>query len=574
MAHRGRNQRARTEEVKVGAIVHQGFIDELPNEIIHQILREYQGETFTCVLPLVCINRRWQAVAESYLWQYLRIRPRQIGCFRAAFIENPRRRRALRSLDIRFEYYFAQEYRPRQEPASSDNGDSDEDSSNENDNDPCKVCPRGQCTKDKNPFVDEGHVQEKSGENIWKEDLQMIDIQFYMYGRSIYDSFGQEICEGGSFDSKALLEFPEAAMLPSLTSVKLLRAREETNYEIDLWPATVACNITSSLPMLECLDIMGVDNWRLWPLARKILRHSFADQIAMLPASLKTLHLHLEYCGIENHTVQPPSLLLHGQDHLSQSLRSVSTHLTTLALRLGEISTSLFWVPEQAPTDACGAIWPNLRVLDISTGLERASGDYWLRPAADYPEHERYDWGRIEDERDYPGDEHTRRLIVTGGWPPRRFLTRPEPAFFDELANSIAYADCGSPRGFQNYFHQYEGWSFYYRASNNARFASGYPKVFWFDHEPGLDRTEIERPRTEWVFQCPYGDLQWAEPDAAKDLWRKRCAQIHFDVVALNGDGTSWERRRNGELAPLLGDGFATKFPGRQDLEPIPEGVR
>lgn len=80
---------------------------DLPNEIIHQILREYQGETFTCVLPLVCIHRSWQAVAESYLWLYLRIRPRQIGCFRAAFNENPRPRRALRSLDIRFEYYFA-----------------------------------------------------------------------------------------------------------------------------------------------------------------------------------------------------------------------------------------------------------------------------------------------------------------------------------------------------------------------------------------------------------------------------------------------------------------------------------
>lgn len=108
----------------------------------------------------------------------------------------------------------------------------------------------------------------------WKEDLHVTDIQFCLYGRSLYDSFGQEICEGGSLDNNALLEFLEDSMLPSLTSVKSLWVREETNYEIDLWPATVACNITSSLPMLECLDIMGVDNWRLWPLARKILRHS------------------------------------------------------------------------------------------------------------------------------------------------------------------------------------------------------------------------------------------------------------------------------------------------------------
>lgn len=45
-----------------------------------------------------------------------------------------------------------------------------------------------------------------------------------------------------------------------------------------------------------------------------------------------------------------------------------------------------------------------------------------------------------KDEREYSNDDHTRRLIVTGLWPPRRFLTRPEPAFFDELAKSIAHA--------------------------------------------------------------------------------------------------------------------------------------
>jgi len=324
----------------------------------------------------------------------------------------------------------------------------------------------------------------------------------------------------------------------------------------------------------------------------------------MLPASLKTLHLHLEYRGIENHTVQPLSLYPHDQDYLSQSLRNVSTHLTTLALRLGEISTSLFWVPETTLTDACGTIWPNLRVLDICTGLERASGDYWLRPAADYPEHERYDWRSIEDESEYFDDDNTRRLIATGLWPSRRFLTRPEPSFFDELARCIAHAveqmpkleyldlefnakhqgrhyldkdflgDRGSAPGFRENFHQYEGWSFHYRASNKAKFASKYPKTHMFEHEPGLDRTKIERPRTEWVFQCPFRDLQWEEPDAAKDSWRKRCAQTDFDIIALSSHGTSWERRRNGELISLLGEGFATSFAGRPDLEPIPEGVR
>lgn len=283
----------------------------LPIEIIDHILREYKGDRLPCILlPLVSINRSWQAVVESHLWTYLRIRPQEIGCFRAAFNKNPRRRRALKYLDIRFEFYFAQGYRPRHDPASPDDGNSDEETSNEGDDDPCKICPRGQCQRNKDPFGDEAYVGVKSGENMppprglaatrteherffrevkaiwdelasWKEDLQLPDIQFYFFGRSIYDSLGPEICEDSSLNNKALLEFPKASMLPSLTSVKSLRVREELNYEIDLWPATVACNITSSLPMLECLDIMGVDNWRLWPLARRNLRHSKDTRLRM-----------------------------------------------------------------------------------------------------------------------------------------------------------------------------------------------------------------------------------------------------------------------------------------------------
>lgn len=171
-----------------------------------------------------------------------------------------------------------------------------------------------------------------------------------------------------------------------------------------------------------------------------------------LPDSLKTLHLDLEFHGISNHQVQPPSLLIETQDLLSRSMRNVSTHLTTLALRLGEISPSLFWVPDAAITDVCATTWPNLRILDISTGLERASGDYWLCPAADYPEHERYDWPDDEefpedsDDSDSIDDSERERCRAVGDWPVRRFLTRPEPAFFDELAMSIACAATYMPR--------------------------------------------------------------------------------------------------------------------------------
>lgn len=183
-------------------------------------------------------------------------------------------------------------------------------------------------------------------------------------------------------------------------------------------------------------------------------------------------------------------------------------------------------------------------------------------------------------------------------------VTRSEPAFFDELAMSMAeavahkYLDLEfnashqgnvKPEPFHDFhyqqghrrhggrhhrFHQYEGWTFYFRASNEARFASKYPKLYWFEHEPGLNRTNIERPRTEWVFQCPHSHLQWEEPETVKALWRDKFPQIDFDVVALDGDGTSWERRRDGEVVSLLGAMFETQCPGRIDLDEIPEGVK
>ncbi|KAH6639118.1 hypothetical protein C7974DRAFT_373393 [Boeremia exigua] len=177
---------------------------------------------------------------------------------------------------------------------------------------------------DKDPFGDEGHVRGEDGENasplirlastrtehnrffreakaIWHElaslmeNLHVTDIQFYLYGHSLYGSFGPEICEGGSLDNEALLQFPETLILPSLTLVKSIRVRDGTNHEIDLlnlFPAAVACGVTRSFPMLDSLDIMGVDSRRLWPLARKNLRHSdpsFANQITMLPESSRTI---------------------------------------------------------------------------------------------------------------------------------------------------------------------------------------------------------------------------------------------------------------------------------------------
>jgi hypothetical protein len=61
-------------------------------------------------------------------------------------------------------------------------------------------------------------------------------------------------------------------------------------------------------------------------------------------------------------------------------------------------------------------------------------------------------------------------------------------------------------------------------------------------------------------------EVQWEEPEPAKALWREKCPRVDFDLVTLGEGGLTWERRRNGELVPLFGEGFRTKFSGRPDL--------
>jgi hypothetical protein len=297
---------------------------DLPNEIIHQIIQEIRSSGhLTGLRSLACVNRSWQMVAESYIWQYLRIKPREIDCFRSVFSANTRRRRALKHLDIRFEYYFAQRYRTRAEQESADYVGSGEESSDESDNggeDPCKVCPRGHCKKDVAMLNDRHFVPNEDLKDMspsmrlaaaqhehirffnelkaiwnelasWKEEQQLSSIWIHIYGLSVYDFVGPEICEGEFLDNKSLLEFSCLPVLPSLMSVRSLTVREETGREIDLWPVIVTCRVASSLPMLECLDIVGVDTDRQWPRARRSLRHCKCTLLKMESAFAKNLKL-------------------------------------------------------------------------------------------------------------------------------------------------------------------------------------------------------------------------------------------------------------------------------------------
>ena len=278
----------------------------LPNEIIHQIIHEYNpdgGWGHTGLVPVAAINRNWQTVAEDYIWRHLRIRPREIGCFRSAFSGNSRRRRALKTLDIRFEGYFTPEDRKRKKQDSRDEGNTDEESSDESDDAPwCEVCASGECAKDRTTFTGDRTVQAENGESklprmrlaaaqneharffrevkaiwdelaSWEDDLRVTSIYFHVTGFSVYKFAGPEVCSGEYLDDNTLLDCSSLPSLPLLPSVKSLWVREETNWEIDLWPAIATCSVASSLPMLERLETVGVDYERGWPLARRSLRH-------------------------------------------------------------------------------------------------------------------------------------------------------------------------------------------------------------------------------------------------------------------------------------------------------------
>lgn len=274
----------------------------LPSEIIHAIIHEYRQARGNCsLIPLACINRNWQTVAEHYRWSYLRIYPQNLGRFRSIFHGNPGRKRSLKTLDIRFEDYFAKEDQNTKEEDSGDEGSTDEESSDESD-DASQSGNYGSEDCGKNRVItSDGDCQAEDGERqtplmrltafqnehvrffreikpiwdelaSWKDDLQITNISFHVKGHSIYDFVGPDVCSGECFGDSTLLDFASFPVLPLLPSVKRLWVREDTDREMDLWPAIVTYSVASSLPMLERLEAVGIEYDPRWPLVRKYLR--------------------------------------------------------------------------------------------------------------------------------------------------------------------------------------------------------------------------------------------------------------------------------------------------------------
>lgn len=69
--------------------------------------------------------------------------------------------------------------------------------------------------------------------------------------------------------------------------------------------------------------------------------------------------------------------------------------------------------------------------------------------------------------------------------------------------------------------------------------------------DAGIDWTDVDRPRTGWVFQVPYHETQWEEPEEAKAIWGRRFINIDLDLITLDhveNVSCTWERRRDGKL--------------------------
>lgn len=256
-----------------------------------------------------------------------------------------------------------------------------------------------------------------------------------------------------------------------------------------------------------------------------------------LPESLRNIKLFLPFDSNSNHQVHPPSFLTDGVDTLSRAINHLSTNLSKLTICVNQISADLFWIAFSKLT-----LWPNLTDMHVWTAFETADGGYWMRGSdPNLPHHPFvWDYDRFE-ERDSDDDyeESDRLQRYAGNGPYRLFRDRPKPDRFDTLAISIARAASCMPKlksitleisaRNENAIDDYQGWGFVFRSGEDARGPGTHKRLY--RGCPGIDNYTLERPRTEWVFQCPSCQVQWEEPEEAKALWREKYPNIDMDIV-------------------------------------------
>jgi hypothetical protein len=273
----------------------------LPSEILDAILDEcdklqpswtgYEGRSrYT---PLVTINRNWQAAVEERTWKHVRLDPargpRNLEAFRSALRAEPRRRRALKTVEIFFDDYFARPSAQKERERVYDDEDDyyeDEDggsisgdysdaiahhqSNVDHGQEPSALISAFQ-TQNGRFFQDVKAVWDVLAE--WPDDLQVTDITFFLDGHSTYKFFGSDFCiKYADYFQDISLHLEKIPILPPLPSVKSLKLDAWQFQECELWPAIVTCKVATFLPALEVLDIHGLDNELRWPRMRNRLR--------------------------------------------------------------------------------------------------------------------------------------------------------------------------------------------------------------------------------------------------------------------------------------------------------------
>lgn len=213
--------------------------------------------------------------------------------------------------------------------------------------------------------------------------------------------------------------------------------------------------------------------------------------------------------------------------------------------------------------------WPNLEEVYIITGLEHAAGGYWLRPSdEDLVAFDYYD-DRSASSSPVCCDEDERLMRLFGNYRMCNYRDRPDPSHFDSLAMNIARAISSMPK-LQNFTLQFRsslrfedegffaGWGFCFRSV-----AKPNPWVWYSDLDFHLDAAidwhELQRPTAEWVFQCPFKQVQWDQPEEAKMLWKNRFPGIRVDIVTLermqhyenSPYDRTWRRWRDGKHVGL-----------------------
>ncbi|KAF1971329.1 hypothetical protein BU23DRAFT_600432 [Bimuria novae-zelandiae CBS 107.79] len=339
----------------------------LPAEIIDQTLQELQGSEKHGLASYATINKSWQTAVEAHIWKDVEVKFHEFNSFQeycsSSGDASSDARRSEDGIDDDQEPANPDSEDKSQGWTDSEDGEGDYDSEDSDDITPLDEKISAARSEQERFYQEIATVWRELSR--WAHDFQLQHIQVRIHGHSLYKLLGYLRQYEQDFLDDALLGprvGPEIQQLSAITTFSLW-----ADEQIDLWPALLACNLAHSFASLSNLNIDNADREKKYIITRCRFRKDLAERLAKLPQTLQPLALSLPYRGNINHEVEPCRMLHRGRDILSQALNRISVSLTTLTLKLNQISPDIFWNPactQHNPT------WPNLLTLTLETGFE------------------------------------------------------------------------------------------------------------------------------------------------------------------------------------------------------------